>query len=67
MFDEVLDKFDKEFEVENLDEMELGVNRIGDVLNGIGEDEIYEVVSFLYWIMCEIRCMFCNLIYYYVM
>ena len=46
--DEALDKLDKELEAENSDEMELGVNRTGDVLNGTGEDETHEVVSFLY-------------------
>ena len=44
--DEALDKLDKELEAESSDEIELNVNRTGDVLNGNDEDEMHEVVSF---------------------
>ena len=46
--DEALDKLDKELEAESSDEMELGVNRTGDMPNGTGEEEVHEVVSFSY-------------------
>ena len=45
--DEALDKLDKELEAESSYEIELGVNRTGDMLNGPGEEEIHQVVSFL--------------------
>lgn len=60
--DEALDKLDKELEAESLDEKELCFNRSGNVLNGSSEEEIHEVVSFLYWIMHDPRWILCNLI-----